>query len=532
MKHETPFRRSRMTAALGLLAALFTLAPAAHAAAVPQELTDAAAADPAASFDVLVDSSTVNGTANAATTAVLNAIPTPGESITRHFAVIDGVTAHLSGAQVLALSDDARVSSIMPDVDMHPTAVSYSNPQVWPAVSELNTTWNKKNAPTIAIVDSGIDTSRGDIAPAQVAHVEDFTGGVHNKANSDGYGHGTFVAAVAAGRGLGYAGASPSSKLISLDVFDDSGNGSIGDVIAAADWIYSNASTYNIQVANFSLTGSTPSSFVNDPLDKAVEALWLKGIVVVAAAGNYHTPGDDQVLYAPANDPFVITVGAYGDNGTLASSDDAAADWSARGHTPDGFAKPEIGAPGRTIWGPVPVSSTMYSEHSDHINAADPRYFWMSGTSFAAPMVSGAAALIKLAHPTWTPDQVKGALMVSAAPNTTNPGDFSYGVGAMKAARAATVQNPPNPNQALLQFVNDPTTTPWFDGDAWETAASGNASWESASWESASWESASWESASWESASWESASWESATWVDGIAPPGSDAVGPDAIWLP
>jgi hypothetical protein len=144
-------------------------------------------------------------------------------------------------------------------------------------------------------------------------------------------------------------------------------------------------------------------------------------------------------------------------------------------------------------------------------------------------MVSGAAALIKLAHPTWTPDQVKGALMLTAAPNAT-PGDFSYGVGALKAAQAAAVQNPPDPNAGLNTFVKDRSTVPWFDGDGWESAAS-EASWESASWESASWESASWESASWESASWESASWESADWTDGMAPPGGDGIGADAIWI-
>ena len=114
MRHETPFRRSRMTAALGLLAALFTLAPAAaHAAAVPQELTDAATADPAATFDVVVDSSNNDGSANIATSAVLDAIPAANTSVTLQFDVIDGLTAHLSGAQILALSDDARVSTII-----------------------------------------------------------------------------------------------------------------------------------------------------------------------------------------------------------------------------------------------------------------------------------------------------------------------------------------------------------------------------------------------------------------------------------
>ena len=63
--------------------------------------------------------------------------------------------------------------------------------------------------------------------------------------------------------------------------------GLASDVIAAADWILRNKDQYNIRVANFSLTGSTPSSFRFDPLDKAVERLWFSGIVVVTAAGNY-----------------------------------------------------------------------------------------------------------------------------------------------------------------------------------------------------------------------------------------------------
>jgi len=65
------------------------------------------------------------------------------------------------------------------------------------------------------------------------------------------------------------------------------------------------------QVVNFSLHAITPSHFVNDPLDKAVEKLWFSGVVVVTAAGNDGVDGQaTAVPYAPANDPFVITVGA------------------------------------------------------------------------------------------------------------------------------------------------------------------------------------------------------------------------------
>ncbi len=118
-----------MTAALGLLAALFTLAPVAHAAAVPQELTDAATADPAASFDVHRRQLERTGTAYRPRPPCSTSIPTAGESITRHFAVIDGVTAHLSGAQVLALADDARVDLDHPGRRDPPDGRDYTNAQ-------------------------------------------------------------------------------------------------------------------------------------------------------------------------------------------------------------------------------------------------------------------------------------------------------------------------------------------------------------------------------------------------------------------
>jgi hypothetical protein len=109
-------------------------------------------------------------------------------------------------------------------------------------------------------------------------------------------------------------------------------------------------------------------------------------------------------------------------------------------------------------------------------------------------------------HPDWTPDQVKGALMASAA--KTNAG-LALGVGELDGAAAAAIQNPPNPNLALLTFVSESS----FDANAWATAARSQLAWDTASWSSASWSSASWSSASWSSASWSSASWSSASWT-------------------
>src|SRR5205807_4412734 len=121
------------------------------------------------------------------------------------------------------------------------------------------------------------------------------------------------------------------------------------------------------------------------------------------------------------------------------------------------------------------------------------------------------------AHPDWSPDQVKGALMLTAFGGTkATPNSIGVGeVNIQKALDPKFVVAPPNPNLALEAFlVPDPTgsSLPVFDAASWSSAASSNASWSSASWSSASWSSASWSSASWSSASWSAASWTSDTW--------------------
>src|SRR5204862_487452 len=119
-----------------------------------------------------------------------------------------------------------------------------------------------------------------------------------------------------------------------------------------------------------SLHSGAANNFYNDPLDKAVEKLWFNGVFVVAAAGNYGMPnGPSGVLYAPGNDPFVMTVGAVDIGNRPALNDDNTAPWSAYGYTEDGFSKPELGAPGRYMIGAVPTSATLTSEKADHVVA-------------------------------------------------------------------------------------------------------------------------------------------------------------------
>ena len=344
-------------------------------------------------------------------------------------------------------------------------------------------------------------------------------------AQGDGDGHGTFVAGIAADGLNGYAGASPTSHILPIRVMDDNGVARTSDVIAAAQWILANKDTYNIKVANFSLHSATATHFYYDPLDRAVEKLWLNGVTVVAAAGNYGTAnGPSGVRYSPGNDPFVITVGAVGIGTGIGTADDSVAPWSAWGSTEDGFAKPELGAPGRYLIAPV-SNGTLMQQRPDHIVA--PGYMELSGTSFAAPVVAGAAAQLLALHPSWTPDQIKGALMLTAQ-QSSGITNYAIGVGEINASAASALTSPPNANAALDGFLtNDPSNGLVFNATSWSAAAKASASWADASWADASWAAASWAEASWADASWTDASWADASWADASW---ADASWADASW--
>jgi serine protease AprX len=383
---------------------------------------------------------------------------------------------------------------------------------LWPTAAGVKPLWGSKPAtgqklPTIAIVDSGIEQNRADFDGG--ARVIDDVVITQLKPNSagDGRGHGTFVAGIAAGSAKDQAGAAPQANLVSLDVMDDSGMARTSDVIAAAEWIYDKREEKNIKVANFSLHSTTPSNFINDPLDKAVEKLWFGGVTVVVAAGNYgKDDGPSGVPFAPGNDPFVITVGAVDLEGSVLVRRHDVPNWSAYGYTKDGFRKPELAAAGRYMIGPVPANGTLRTAKPE--NVVDAGYMRLSGTSFAAPVVAGAAALLNLEHPSWTPDQIKGALMQRARYIPDAP-PGSAGVGEINAARSTMLSAPPNPNAALNKFVkpNLVTGAKEFEGPAWYAAAKASVSWDSVSWSDVSWSDVSWSDVSWSDVSWSDVSW-------------------------
>jgi serine protease AprX len=473
-------------------------------------LLSSAQSSPANTFSVIVQGKGGNQAAHAVADVL-------GLSLkaARSFSSIDGVAVDLTGAQILAVASDKHVTAITTDSRVRLSAASTN--EKWPFVTGVQKYWASGSSPaapaaTIAVVDSGIDATRPEFAGRILANVNLST--LPGNSPGDGRGHGTFVAGIAAGDMQGKSGAAPGAKIVSLDVMDDKGMAKTSDVIAAADWILANKAKYGIRVANFSLHSAVANSFMYDPLDKAVERLWFDNVVVVVAAGNYGKPdGPSGVPFAPGNDPFVITVGASDTGKSVSTNDDVAAPWSAYGYTLDGFAKPDLAAPGRYMVGPVPVTATLYTERADHV--VEPGYMELSGTSFAAPIVSGVAALILGRHPEFTPDQVKGALMLGTKP-MPRASDLSEGVGEVNAARSLDQLNPPNPNKALNGFVvaNAASGGRVFDAASWAAKAKSDASWADASWADASWADASWSAASWADASWSDASWASASWAD------------------
>jgi serine protease AprX len=429
--------------------------------------------------------------------------------------LVGAVEATVPAAQIKKLQG---VPGIVVTPDAKVKLAGYLSTQLWPWESGNGFLWSGDQAsyvgktPAIAIVDSGVQ-QRSDFGTRVVASVNLSTLDGNTSLN-DERGHGTFVAGIAAGSAPDLAGAAPAAPIVSIKVMDKNGNAKTSDVITACQWILDNKGKYNIRVANFSLHSASSTNFYRDPLDRAVEKLWFSGVTVVAAAGNYgSSAGPSGVKYSPGNDPFVITVGALDLGGSWTLGDDSVAPFSAYGYTPDGFYKPEIAAPGRYMVGPIPAGSTITTQKP--LNMVGTDRIQLSGTSFSAPVVAGTVAQMLARNPSWTPDQVKGALMRTARKVPINP--KSAGVGEVTVTRAVVSPYTPNPNRGLERFLaSDPSGSglPVFDGQTWATAAQGGMSWNSMSWADQSWSDMSWADQSWASMSWADQSWSDMSWAD------------------
>jgi serine protease AprX len=291
----------------------------------------------------------------------------------------------------------------------------------------------------VAVIDSGITAWHDDltyqgsnklvkvVGGQRLVKFVDFVNG--RTTPYDDNGHGSHVAGIILGNGYdtqgARAGIAPAANLVSLKVLDARGGGYISDVIAALDWAVVNKAAYNIRVINLSVGASVSESYTTDLLCLAAKRAVDAGIVVVTAAGNLgNNPITGKPQYggitAPGNAPWVLTVGGYSHEGTLTRNDDKMAPYSSRGPTARDFlAKPDVVATGTGIVSLAVPGSTFYTTKAPYllagsIKTANKPYLSLTGTSMAAPMVSGTVALMLQANPKLTPNLVKALIEYTA----------------------------------------------------------------------------------------------------------------------
>ena len=361
----------------------------------------------------------------------------------------------------------------------------------------------------VAVIDSGIATWHDDLTnrtattyPYGNQRVSAFVNFVNgNQTPYDDNGHGTHVAGIIAGNGYDSngqkAGVAPDASLVSLKVLDGNGNGTISNIIAAFDWVVQNKDQYNIRVVNASVGALIAESYTTDPLTVAAKRVVDAGVAVVVAAGNKGKNDAGQPQYggitAPGNAPWVITVGASSTMGTTDRTDDTVASFSSRGPTyKDYAAKPDLVAPGTGTISLAAPDSTLYATKplvNGTVSTAQVPYLTLSGTSMAAPVVTGTIALMLQANPTLTPNGLKAILEYTAQPyagynGLTEGAGFLNTLGAVRLAQFYATAQPGDPmpsddlwgkkllwgNHLLSHGVIQPSANAYRVGTPWGAA--------------------------------------------------------------
>ena len=332
---------------------------------------------------------------------------------------VSGFAAHLTPKQAAELGRNDAVASVRPARRFR--IASQTVPAGIRRVRAAPTGAPAVDA-DIAVLDTGIGPVGGDELNIQ--------GGVN--CSGDGLGaaewddlyrsrHGTHVAGIAAARDndIGTVGVAPGARLWSVRVFQANGYGDEATIICGLDWVLATlgptppAGSQPIEVVNMSLEGPRPADDPEgctgrpipdpDPMHLAVCAVHAAGVTMVVAAGN---DGIDARFVSPAGYDQVVTVGALSDFDGLAGGKGAAvcggASFGSEGD--DRFARYsnrgkdiDLLAPGTCVTSTFPTSSGDATQR-------------LTGTSMAAPHVSGAVARYLADHPGTEPERVRRLL--------------------------------------------------------------------------------------------------------------------------
>jgi len=329
------------------------------------------------------------------------------------------------------LQNEPDVLSIEPIREVHAT-LTVSVPlieadKVW-AIADSNGIAIDGTGMRIGIIDTGVDYTHPDLGGCfgpgcKVAAGYDFVN--DDPDPMDDHGHGTHVAATAAGKGT-YAGPSgplpipgvaPGAEIYAYKVLNASGSGGSDDIIAAiercADPNGDGDPSDHLDVCSMSIGGSGDP---DDAMSTAVDAAVGSGVVFSIAAGNsgptastINSPGTSRraITVAAACKPAAIGVDSNCAQPIASFSSRGPVVWNGVGGTQT-LAKPDVAAPG------VSICAAEWGTYNSGSRCLDSRHIAISGTSMATPHIAGVAALLRQAHPEWTPDQVKTFIVASA----------------------------------------------------------------------------------------------------------------------
>ncbi|SNR52687.1 S8 family serine peptidase [Blastococcus mobilis] len=505
-----------------------------------------------------------------AATAPEGAVTALGGTVGEPLGIINGFSATLPAARLDALRVVPGVASVTEDasVRLHSSETAATTGQagsmyrITHEVTGATALWERGitgRGVDVAVIDSGIVPVEGLNTKDKVVYGPDlsFEAEVCAEAgctagpaeNLDSYGHGTNMAGIIAGRDSNanprsyrnpdtFAGMAPDARIVSVKVADATGATDVSQVIAAIDWVVQNKDRngLNIRVLNLSFGTDGVQSYQLDPLTYATEVAWRSGIAVVVAAGNggYGT----AKLNNPAYDPYLIAVGGADSRGTYGVQDDVVPSWSSTG---DGTRNPDLVAPGASV---VSLRSPgSYLDTQYPAARQGERFFRGSGTSQAAAVVSGAAALLFQQRPQMTPDQLKALLMSTAetlpvadriaqgegmldlvnardaaTPESVQTWPRATGTGSLEAARGSA-------HIAIdgveLAGETDATGTTWSPA-TWAPAAAAGRTWQggtvveekkSTGFTAGAWNGAAWTGHTWNSDGFYGQFWDGTQWI-------------------
>lgn len=513
-----------------------------------------------------------------------------GGHVTHRLQIIHGVSARIPAAALPALRIARGVRSVSPDLPGHlmgvdPTlgydpAKDDGSMNLIEQAIHAKDAWRKGytgKGVDVALIDSGVSPVAG-LDNGNVINGPDLSFDSQNPdlTDLDGFGHGTHMASIIAGRdfvGTGaqyaantsqYLGVAPDARIVSVKVASGSGAVDVSQVIAAINWVDQNAHSdgLNIKVLNLSYGTESTQPYTVDPLAYAAEQAWKHGIVVVVSGGNDGT--SQPSLTDPAYDPNLLAVGAVDPNGTPSTGDDTVPDFSSRG---DSSRHVDVVAPGMHVLGLRDSGSDIDQNYPGA--EVGSRFFRGSGTSQAAAVVSGAAALLLQRYPNASPNQVKAMLMATASPikssqtaqdrgsgeinvdSAINTGPLgsavlkllncllcstprpATGTGSLDAARGGLyvtdgAGNTLSGEQDIFGDAWTPTSwttavanqSSWgadgsWNGAVWTGTGFDNHAWATQNWAGVPWTSDSWAGTDWQSHHWTSHHWTDSGWTGG-----------------